>query len=38
MQLRLADGSTLFCVGAGKNIVAASLKAAVSRVNRALKR
>ncbi len=30
MELRLADGTTLFGVGLDKNIVVASLKAAVS--------
>lgn len=38
MELRLADGSSLFGVGIDKNIVVASLKAVVSGVNRALKR
>jgi 2-isopropylmalate synthase len=38
VELRLADGSTLFGVGIDKNIVVASLKAVVSGVNRALKR
>jgi hypothetical protein len=37
-ELPLADGSTLFGVGIDKNIVAASLKAVVSGVNRAMKR
>jgi 2-isopropylmalate synthase len=35
MELRLADGTTLFGVGIDKNIVVASLKAVVSGVNRA---
>ncbi|HUQ34761.1 MAG TPA: 2-isopropylmalate synthase [Aestuariivirga sp.] len=38
VELRLADGSTLFGVGIDKNIVVASLKAVVSGVNRALNR
>ena len=38
VELRLADGSTLFGVGIDKNIVVTSLKAVVSGVNRALKR
>jgi 2-isopropylmalate synthase len=38
VELRLADGSTLFGVGIDKNIVVASLKAVVSGVNRAGKR
>ena len=38
VELRLADGSTLFGAGIDKNIVVASLKAVVSGVNRALKR
>jgi 2-isopropylmalate synthase len=38
VELRLADGSTLFGVGIDKNIVVASLKAVVSGVNRTLKR
>ncbi len=38
MELRLADGTSLFGVGIDKNIVVASLKAVVSGVNRALKR
>jgi 2-isopropylmalate synthase len=38
VELRLADGTTLFGVGIDKNIVVASLKAVVSGVNRALKR
>ncbi|MDQ0473093.1 2-isopropylmalate synthase [Labrys wisconsinensis] len=38
VELRLADGTTLFGVGIDKNIVTASLKAVVSGVNRALKR
>ncbi len=38
MELRLADGSTLFGVCIDKNIVVASLKAVVSGVNRATKR
>ncbi len=37
VELRLADGSTLFGIGIDKNIVVASLKAVVSGVNRALK-
>jgi 2-isopropylmalate synthase len=37
MELRLADGTTLFGVGIDKNIVVASLKAVVSGVNRAMK-
>jgi 2-isopropylmalate synthase len=36
MELRLADGTSLFGVGIDKNIVVASLKAVVSGVNRAL--
>ena len=36
MELRLADGSTLFGVGIDKNIVVASLKAVTSGVNRAM--
>ena len=38
VELRLADGSSLFGVGIDKNIVVASLKAVVSGVNRAGKR
>ncbi|MEO9166999.1 MAG: 2-isopropylmalate synthase [Aestuariivirga sp.] len=38
VELRLADGTTLFGVGIDKNIVVASLKAVVSGVNRAGKR
>ena len=38
VELRLADGATLFGVGIDKNIVVASLKAVVSGVNRAGKR
>jgi 2-isopropylmalate synthase len=38
MELRLADGTSLFGVGIDKNIVVASLKAVVSGVNRAGKR
>ena len=38
VELRLADGSTLFGVGIDKNIVVASLKAVLSGVNRAVKR
>jgi len=38
VELRLADGTSLFGVGIDKNIVVASLKAVVSGVNRALKR
>ena len=38
VELRLADGATLFGAGIDKNIVVASLKAVVSGVNRALKR
>ncbi len=38
VELRLADGSTLFGVGIDKNIVVASLKAVLSGVNRACKR
>jgi hypothetical protein len=37
VELRFADGRTLFGVGIDKNIVTASLKAVVSSVNRALK-
>ncbi len=37
VELRLADGSSLFGVGIDKNIVVASLKAVLSGVNRALK-
>ena len=38
IDLRLADGTTLYGVGIDKNIVVASLKAVVSGVNRAGKR
>ncbi len=38
VELRLADGTSLFGVGIDKNIVVASLKAVLSGVNRALKR
>jgi 2-isopropylmalate synthase len=38
VELRLADGSSLFGVGVDKNIVVASLKAVISGVNRALKK
>jgi 2-isopropylmalate synthase len=38
VELRLADGTSLFGVGIDKNIVVASLKAVVSGVNRAGKR
>ena len=38
VELRLADGTTLFGVGIDKNIVVASLKAVVSGVNRAIRR
>ncbi len=38
VELRLADGSTLFGVGIDKNIVVASLKAVMSGVNRAARR
>ena len=38
VELRLADGSSLFGVGIDKNIVVASLKAVLSGVNRAVKR
>jgi 2-isopropylmalate synthase len=38
VELRLADGSSLFGIGIDKNIVVASLKAVVSGVNRAVKR
>ena len=38
VDLRLADGTTLYGVGIDKNIVVASLKAVVSGVNRALKK
>jgi 2-isopropylmalate synthase len=37
MELRLADGTTLFGVGIDRNIVVASLKAVVSGVNRAIR-
>ena len=37
VEIRLADGATLFGVGIDKNIVVASLKAVVSGVNRALR-
>jgi 2-isopropylmalate synthase len=38
VELRLADGSSLFGVGIDKNIVVASLKAVLSGVNRVLRR
>ncbi|MGB8313591.1 MAG: alpha-isopropylmalate synthase regulatory domain-containing protein [Aestuariivirga sp.] len=38
VELRMANGSSLFGMGIDKNIVVASLKAVVSGVNRALKR
>ena len=38
VEIRLADGTQLHGVGMDKNIVAASLRAVVSAVNRALKR
>ena len=38
IDLRLADGTTLYGIGIDKNIVVASLKAVVSGVNRALKK
>ena len=38
VELRLADGATLFGVGIDKNIVVASLKAVLSGVNRAARR
>jgi len=38
VELKLADGASLFGVGIDKNIVVASLKAVLSGVNRALKR
>ena len=38
MELKLADGTSLFGVGIDRNIVVASLKAVLSGVNRALKR
>ena len=38
VELRLADGTTIFGVGIDKNIVVASLKAVLSGVNRALRR
>jgi 2-isopropylmalate synthase len=38
VELRLADGTSLFGVGIDKNIVVASLKAVISGVNRALKK
>jgi 2-isopropylmalate synthase len=38
VELRLADGSSLFGIGMDKNIVVASLKAVVSGVNRAMRR
>jgi 2-isopropylmalate synthase len=37
VELRFADGRTLFGVGIDKNIVTASLKAVISSVNRALR-
>jgi 2-isopropylmalate synthase len=38
VELKLADGASLFGVGIDRNIVVASLKAVLSGVNRALKR
>lgn len=38
VELKLADGTSLFGVGIDRNIVVASLKAVLSGVNRALKR
>lgn len=38
VEIKLADGTTLFGVGMDKNIVAASLRAVVSAVNRALRK
>ncbi len=38
VELRLADGATLFGVGIDKNIVVASLKAVVNGVNRAVRK
>ena len=38
VEIKLADGATLFGVGMDKNIVAASLRAVVSAVNRALRK
>jgi len=38
VELRLADGTTIYGVGIDKNIVVASLKAVLSGVNRALRR
>jgi 2-isopropylmalate synthase len=38
VEIKLGDGSTLFGVGMDKNIVAASLRAVVSAVNRALRK
>ena len=38
VELKLADGTSLFGVGIDRNIVVASLKAVISGVNRALKR
>jgi 2-isopropylmalate synthase len=38
VEIKLAHGATLFGVGMDKNIVAASLRAVVSAVNRALRR
>jgi 2-isopropylmalate synthase len=38
IELKLADGTSLFGVGIDRNIVVASLKAVLSGVNRALKR
>jgi 2-isopropylmalate synthase len=38
IELKLADGASLFGVGIDRNIVVASLKAVLSGVNRALKR
>ena len=37
MELRVADGTTVFGVGIDENIVVASLKAIVSGVNRAVR-
>ena len=38
VELRVADGSSLFGVGIDKDIVVASLKAVLSGVNRILRR
>ena len=38
VEIKLADGATLFGVGMDKNIVAASLRAVVSAVNRAIRK